>query len=172
VQLPPQSSPHVTVPAPEPPIAAPGSEAPAAVYRRIVFRRLVFDGLALCGFLLAFAGSTALAARRRRAREARPVTQDSPEFSAALERAVHRLSPHPRTLIRFENLARFLYHLVRQAPAWKEGSEDQFFELLLSGWGASPIRANAAPEWLSREVDAWLRATTPERRAKTRGNVA
>lgn len=94
--------------------------------------------------------------RRRRMRHARPVGKDDAFFVSALPDGKSALPPNPRNVVRFINLARFLYRVVaddRDAPpraAWQR----DFFPMLSARWLNRP--EPVANPWLHAQLDLWL----------------
>ncbi|KYF68935.1 P-loop NTPase fold protein [Sorangium cellulosum] len=169
--IPPQAS-----PVPEPEIAAappPATEFPDPLSderQRLERRESAITAVMLLAVVSVLAGLLALRARQREVSHARQMAKDSEEFSLALERCAADLPPNPRNAIRFANLARFLYYLVRKAepPAEQRDSSTSgqhvpmeliFCRALAAYWTTGTPRYEGMPLWLKKELGAWLGAT-------------
>jgi hypothetical protein len=148
-------------PAPRSPtIESVGSLSPSAVRLRAERWRLVLDGAALALALGALAVTASFVARRRRLMAAKPRAEDSTDFKAALERISSSLEANPRTTIRFTNLSRFLYHLVRQKVEGDAAWEDRFFAQVRRRWSKNAEAPQGeGPGWVDVALDVWLPRT-------------
>jgi hypothetical protein len=146
--------------------------------QRISRRESAIRAVVLLALVAVLTGFLAFRARLREIRMARPMAHDSEAFSSALERCAEKLPPNPRNAIRFANLARFLYYLVRKAePAGAQRDtatsgehasiELLFCESLVAYWLTGTARYDGMPPWLQKELGAWLGATEMPGQPKT-----
>ncbi len=155
IALPSQGPPLDTRPL-EPPKVADVGESSAAGE----LRRLLLGTLAVCSSLLVLGGFARVVTRRAEKSPGRPATRDPDDFRAALLEASSRLPAHPRTAIRFENHARFVYHLVRRSEQWTSGCERHFFaHLIYRTFGHD--KPLGVPDWLQNSIDAWSARLAP-----------
>lgn len=179
VDIPPQEAAAGEPPRPAPPLAAAMSPDPLLDEQQRASRRESgIRAVLLLALVAVLAGFLAFRARLREIGKARQMAHDSEAFSEALERSAADLPPNPRNAIRFANLARFLYYLVRKAePAPDQrdlatsGEHAQlellFCKALASYWTTGTPRYDGMPPWLKKELGAWLGATEASGKPKT-----
>ena len=81
---------------------------------------------------------------------------DSAAFTQSLNNWIAKLPSNPRTTIRFNNAARFLYHVVATARPGDLGWEGSFFQILYQRWMDLPEPPAIKPDWLGKEMRVWL----------------
>jgi hypothetical protein len=179
VDIPPQADPAGERSPAATPLA--GTESPDPLVdeqQRISRRESAIRAVLLLALVAVLAGFLAFRARLREIGEARRMAHDSAAFSDALERSAADLPPNPRNAIRFANLARFLYYLVRKAapPVEQRDSatsgehaqvELLFCKALVAYWTTGTPRFDGMPPWLKKELGAWLGATEAAGQPKT-----
>jgi hypothetical protein len=120
------------------------------------------DFLLMTSLVLGFACLLALGSfawsewqRRKKIRAARPMSRDSLVFSQALQRCKAQLPANPRSVLRFTNLARFLYQIVSSTenPA-DSGWEIGFLRALCARWLGR--RESSGNVQLDAEIERWV----------------
>jgi hypothetical protein len=144
---------------PEPPaiVNAPFADAPSTMVRsseHVVFGIGAAFGLALFGLVVLVLGD---ALRRRNIRASGPMGTDSTEFTNAFATMKESFVDTPRNVVRFTNLARFLYSVIaaRRPSADTDDWAPSFFKLLAARWNGT-ADSSGAPPWLVHEMDQWL----------------
>jgi hypothetical protein len=136
---------------------APFADAPSTVLRsseHVVFGIGAAFGLALFGLVVLVLGD---ALRRRNIRASGPMGTDSTEFTNAFATMKESFVDTPRNVVRFTNLARFLYSVIaaRRPSADTDDWAPSFFKLLAARWNGT-ADSSGAPTWLVHEMDQWL----------------
>jgi len=147
-------------PAPTPAVAAETERNPSEERRFALALRHFAEGLGLLALVVIGGVFWAQAEQRRRIAHAPPMAHDSEAFAAALKLWSGKLPNNPRTAIRFNNAARFLYHLVGVSHPTDVGWEPAFFQILFSRWNQvqKPEAPAGDPEWLAPEMQTWISA--------------
>jgi hypothetical protein len=145
-------------PAPTPTIAAETARNPSEERRFALALRHFAEGLGLLALVVIGGVFWAQTEQRRRIAHAPPMAHDSEAFAAALKLWSGKLPNNPRTTIRFNNAARFLYHLVGVSHPGDVGWEPGFFQILFSRWNQvqEPEAPVANPQWLAPEMQTWI----------------
>jgi hypothetical protein len=159
-ELPPPALPQATAPA----ITAESLRKLGEERRFAATLRNLIAGLGLLGLLVIAGVFWAQIEQRRRLAHAPPMASDSKEFADELKTWSSRLPNNPRTTIRFNNAARFLYHLVGASHPAEKGWEPAFFKIISRGWSPEPHLPApqpsqppaADPQWLGVELTTWI----------------
>jgi hypothetical protein len=83
---------------------------------------------------------------------------DSKAFADAFANMKRAFVDTPRNVVRFTNLARFLYSVVAAEYPRPDDEEwaPSFFDVLVARWKGAHEDPPSCPAWLRREMDQWL----------------